>query len=183
MGWALPPSSVATEMCYYPHTRAYLIFMAIFKNQVWLGGEAFAPSPAPGSSPSKSHLWTQIFFLQGGGSQGYLVPFLCARCWLRGTWCSSCAIPGTTTLLWGLSSPCYKQLCYINMVYDVKFFLFHEKTFLNGLSEVTVKVWARVEFCSFTVAGMRLGFIFGLIINKCLCSITCLSGLLVLALC
>lgn len=61
-------------------------------------------------------------------------------------------------------------------------FFFMERLFLNGLSEVTVRVWIGVEFCSFIIAGMGLGFIFGLI-KKCLCCITCLSRLLVLSLC
>lgn len=39
---------------------------------------------------------------------------------------------------------------------------------VNGLSEVTLRVWAGLEFCSLIVAGMGLGFIFGLMIKKIL---------------
>lgn len=61
-------------------------------------------------------------------------------------------------------------------------FFFMKRLFLNGVSEVTLRVWAGVESCSFIVAGMGLDFIFGLMIKKCLYCITCLSGLLVLSL-
>lgn len=67
------------------------------------------------------------------------------------------------------------------MLYNVTFFLFHEKAFFSMVSEVTVRVWAGVEFCSFIIAGMGLDFILGLTIKKCLCCIPCLSGVLVLS--